>query len=489
MAATFLTGGFEGDDIEKGDAISALAYTYLDYASEQLQKEGKAENETQAIAMAIEELLSNYTDEEIDNETFTIDDFISIFAKYISDNENEPISDAVVSGIINIVPEENRWFLSMFRSFDKNNTSDHVVTVEEGLKAYIKACYYGADPECALGESYKEPEDVRNLLCMTMVMALSSDAPEINDLFKDENGELSGKAAKFEDAVGIILNKIKTVKDEEGNVIKTYLNISEMADDKLVKLLDSVLTGAIEKSEELYGQQYKIEFQNQFNNLKANITKARKTISALFFYTDGGFNSKDVIENTVTFVDNATLIPIAHYNEIYLAESRAANRYEEHKTVQEYECIEGNGQTFEVTKDGKLSFEFNIDYEQFVEEGKVFINSKEVPREKYSISRGSTIITFNEDYIKSLGEGEYVLVAEVYNGAAQAEFTITKTESTENADEEETDEKKTEEKSNNINIDSANSPKTGDNIVLWTVLALISFIVVVGTKIFSEKNI
>lgn len=487
MAATFLTGDLKIDDIETGDAISALAYTYLDYASEQLQKEGKAENETQAIAMAIEELLSNYTDEEIDNETFTIDDFISIFAKYISDNENEPISDAVVSGIINIVPEENRWFLSMFRSFDKNNTSDHVVTVEEGLKAYIKACYYGADPECAMGESYKEPEDVRNLLCMTMVMALSSDAPEINDLFKDENGELSGKAANFEAAVAIILNKIKTVKDEEGNVVKTYSNISEMADDKIVNLLDSVLTGAIEKSEELYGNQYKVEFQNQFNNLKANITKARKTISAMFFYTDGGFNSKEAIENVVTFIDNAMLIPMAHYNEIYLAESRAANRYEEHKTVQEYECIEGNGQTFEVTKDGKLSFEFNIDYDQFVEEGKVFINSKEVPREKYSISKGSTIITFNEDYIESLGEGEYVLVAEVYNGAAQAEFTITKTESPEEPGEKETDEEKTEENLNNGNADNATSPKTGDNLKICLGIMIIAILGIIIIRSKSKK--
>ena len=491
MAATFFRDNSENINIETGDIVYALADTYLAYAAEQLQEEGKAANEKQATSMAIEELLSNYTDEEINNSTFTVDDFIRIFAKYITDNENEPIADGVISGIVSLVPEENKWFLESFKSFDKNNTPEHPVTVEEGLKAYIKACYYGADPECYYAAEYEDPVTVRNLLCLTMVFALSQDIPEIGYIFMDEEGNFSGKAAKFEDAVEMIVNSYKVVKDEEGNVIKTYSSISELADAKIVSILDSLLEGPIEQSGEIYGQEYRNEFENQFNNLKENITEARKIISVLIFYTDGSHNSKEIIENVVTFVDNAMLIPMAHYNEIYLAQARTANRYEDHKTIKEYECIEGNGQTFDITKDGKLSFEFNIDYEQFIEEGKVFVNSKEVSRENYNISRGSTIITFNDEYLKALKEGSYVIIAEVNDGSAQAEFSIAKNESSEDDkkyEEEKKDDKKSQEDSANSGImdDNKQNPKTGDNIINCVILMIVSLVGIILIK--SKKK-
>ena len=363
MSEALFKSGNGISEIETSDLIEALSYSYLAYASEQLQKEGKAENETEAIAIAIEELLTNFTGEEIDNTSFTIDDLIRIFAKYISDNENEPISDKVVSGIISFVPEENRWFFNAFKSFDKNNTPDHEVTAEEGLKAFIKACYYGADPDCNYAGTYDEPIQVRNLLCMTMVIALSSEMPEIISLFSDEHGQVTGKAAKFEDALEIVLNKIKTVKNGEGTIIKTYSNMSEVADDKIVNLLDKVLIELIDKSEDLYGEKFKNEFERQVNTLKENITEAREALTSLMFYLDDGFNTKEMIDNIVTFVDNAMLIPTIHYNEIYLAYARTSNRYDEHyideetnedEEETEQESEESKNNSTEIEKSGNI---------------------------------------------------------------------------------------------------------------------------------------
>ena len=283
------------ENIEESEVIETLSYTYFAYAIEQLEKEGKAGSETEALAIALEELLTYFTGENIENTTFTVDNFIELFAKYIS--ENDFIADKVISGIVNIVPEDKRVFLAAFKGFDKNNIPGNEVTTEEGLKAFIKACYKGADPECIYANSYPTALSVRNLLCMTMVMALSSDIPEISTIFLDENWQITGKAVKFEKAIELIMSKIKTVKNEQGTIIKNYSNMAELAEDKLVIFLDKLLAEPIEKSAELYGQEYKNELRKQVNTLKENITEARKMVSAIMFYADGGFNTKEIIEN------------------------------------------------------------------------------------------------------------------------------------------------------------------------------------------------
>ncbi len=116
---------------------------------------------------------------------------------------------------------------------------------------------------------------------------------------------------------------------------------------------------------------------------------------------------------------------------------------------EKYNILDGANQTFDLTKNNKLTFRFSIDYDTFVNEGKVFINDKEVSKDNYTLSKGSTIVTFKDEYIKTLSPGKYKFLASVGDGNVQTEFTI----------------------SSNIN-----NPQTGDNIMIYVLVLTISII-------------
>lgn len=454
MVAT-LTGDIkENSSMKTSDMIYPLIYTYLAYVSDELKNEGKATSDTEAVTIVVEDLLTYFTGEEINRETFSIDDFVKIVLKYLADNENEPVSDSAVKGIISLVPENYKSFLSMFSMFSTNPDA----TTEESLKDFIRACYYGADPNSSAYSSYKTPEDARKLLYMTMLIATASDMEELQPLMMDEFGNIDGHG-KFEDFIGIMLERAKTIKNEEGTIIKTYSNLNELADEKLNDLLDKLLLPAIDKSEELYGEGYKNDFQKQLNNLKKNISKVREIICSLFFYTDGGYDIGDSLENTITFIDNAYLFAIPHFDEIYLALSRTSNRYDD-----EYDCIKGDGQTFDLESNSDLKIVFDFDYYLFNEKGKIYIDGKEVSRENYDISKGSTVITLKSSYLKTLQEGEHSITSKIDDKEADAYFKVS------------------------LKKEDINNPKTGDNIMLYALMFGLSILGIISLVLYINKN-
>ena len=76
-----------------------------------------------------------------------------------------------------------------------------------------------------------------------------------------------------------MLTNLKQEKNDNNEVIKTYSNMAELADEELIKLLDNLIPSVIDKSEELYGKEYKDDLEKQYNNLKQNITKIRELLS------------------------------------------------------------------------------------------------------------------------------------------------------------------------------------------------------------------
>ena len=456
MAATLIDDITSSTDTKTSEMIYPLIYAYLSYVSEELQNEGKANSEEQAIALAAEELISYFTDETINNDTFTIDDFVKIFAKYMANNEEEAISNAVISGILSLVPENYHSILGAFKVFSTNSEA----TTEEGLKAFIKACYYGSDPQSSAYSSYPSAEKVRELFYMTMLFSQGTSMPELQDLIADSDFKLTGHG-KFEDFIKVVLNNVKTLKDEDDNVIKTYNNISELADDKLIELLDNLLPKMIDKSEELYGKEYKNDFLKQFNNIKQNITQLRKVLCILFFYVDGDYSSVTSLENALTLVKNAMLIAMPHFDEIYLALSRTSNRYED-----THECIKGDGQTLYLSDEEGISLTFSYDYYLFKENGELYIDNQLVPKDKYKITKGSTIITIDKSYLESLQLGNHIIVAKMNNEEVKADFTIEKNRPTNNE----------------------TTPNTSDNINISFIVA-ISSLLTLSYIIISNKRI
>lgn len=93
-------------------------------------------------------------------------------------------------------------------------------------------------------------------------------------------------------------------------------------------------------------------------------------------------------------------------------------------TGKEYKVLKGQGQIFDMSKSGKLTFTFDIDYAVFVKEGKVFIDNKEVSRDDYALSKGSTVVTFDDGFVNELSPGKHTVLATVNDGQASAEFTV-----------------------------------------------------------------
>ena len=470
MSMTLFENGFFED---RSSIVSSLLFAYLSYASERLQIEGRATNEAEAVTIALEELLSYFTKEEINSETFTVNDFVVMLAKFISDNENEPIADTVVSGIINFVPEDYQSFLSIFKAFDKNNTDENEVTIEEGLKAFLKACYHGPDPESSAAEYYADAAEVRGVLYGMLYMALGSSNPEIIPLLIGEDSQINAPG-QFKDLVQVILDMIKTVKDDEGNVVKTYESLSELADDKLKDTIDSMFNDKLIKAETLYGNAYKNKLSGHIENVKTNISKVRELVLYALLYEDEPYSAESDIKNLTTFIGNMSIIPLAHYNEIYLAYAKAAKNfdcgYDEHDI--EYNCIEGKDQNVNIKKGDLLSFEFDIDYDTFLREGKVIIDNNEISRDNYTISRGSTIITFNDEFTKTLSAGTHIIEASTDEGSSKVEFTISENGTTDDE----------------IEIVKTSNPKTGDNIMKWVSLMIISLLGMVVTKKILKNN-
>ena len=129
-----------------------------------------------------------------------------------------------------------------------------------------------------------------------------------------------------------------------------------------------------------------------------------------------------------------------------------------------YKVLKGAGQKVNISKNEELTFKFDIEYATFKKYGKVYIDGKLVDPSNYTSKEGSTIITFNNDYVKKLSDGEHTLKVAVADGEASTTFTIT-----------------------NNKKNTANNPKTGDNILNYIVLSIISLVGIVITVVKVKK--
>lgn len=86
---------------------------------------------------------------------------------------------------------------------------------------------------------------------------------------------------------------------------------------------------------------------------------------------------------------------------------------------------ESENQQLDGNKAGTLTFTIDSDYEAFKNGGKVFIDGKQIASEHFVTKEGSTIITFNESYAKSLANGKHEIEVQFANGVkVTTNFTV-----------------------------------------------------------------
>ena len=138
-----------------------------------------------------------------------------------------------------------------------------------------------------------------------------------------------------------------------------------------------------------------------------------------------------------------------------------------------YKVLKGEGQTFEISDNEKLTFRLNIEYSKFKEDGKAYIDGKLVDSKNYTSKEGSTIITFKENYAKELSAGEHTLKVAVADGEVSTTFKVANN---------------TKKANTTVNT-TTNNPQTGDNIIVYIALLLSSIIGLTIVKMKAKKKI
>ena len=283
--------------------ISTLIYVYIDYAKERLKEEGISKSDSEVITLIIGDLLNYYNDENIDINTFTLDDFIKLSSKYIADNSNSELSNIINSFIFNVVPNKYKFILSTFKMFKTDDIKDDTY----GIKSFIKACYYGPDKNSSASKYYKSDKEVRKIIYSIVPLVLRHNLPNTAVNFKDNT--------KF----GIFVSSI--LKDTNSE------DISKIANDKFDILLDNIFNKTLINSEKAYGSEYKNKLSKYVNNLKQDNALVRKIITYIIFYNNKKYSASDDLISLTTFINNASIIPLVHSNEVYLAYAKASKNY------------------------------------------------------------------------------------------------------------------------------------------------------------------
>lgn len=131
--------------------------------------------------------------------------------------------------------------------------------------------------------------------------------------------------------------------------------------------------------------------------------------------------------------------------------------------IDDYKYIEGENQTYTINKSDKMTFRINADYSLFENGGKVFIDDVLVDSKNYTSLSGSTIITFNKEYVDTLKLGEHTLKV-VFNNSVETSTKFTINEEVKN-------------------------PKTSDNVVTYIMLSVISVLGIITILLFNNKKI
>lgn len=149
-----------------------------------------------------------------------------------------------------------------------------------------------------------------------------------------------------------------------------------------------------------------------------------------------------------------------------LSNIKADTKVEVEFEAEVYEFTEGQNAKY---NNEDIKFKLNGKYSLFY---KLYVNEKELSKDNYIITEGSTIITLKKEYLATLEPGTYKLKATYTNGASdETTFIISETASnTEN---------------NEIQDETSTIVNTGDNIIFYGVILIIS---VFGTVIVLLKK-
>ena len=311
--------------------------------------------------------------------------------------------------------------------------------------------------------------------------------------------------------VNLLLNEEQ--KKEVINQIKSYLGLpedTEIPEETIITIatiyvkykINEVLEKAIVEIADSYDKidWEGLEMYNYISNMVKNdqwgfdLIRTKDGVD-FELITDDGFEDK-YNYGASSFLATDEGLYIGTCNPFYGAQLYLLTTGNEGNEVYEYEIT----QITSSEDDNNLTFKCNMDYELFKKFGIVYVDEKVVDEKYYSSRSGSTIITFEDEFVDILSEGEHtlkVVLSDGDPGEASTTFTIAKSAIQEETNTEKDDNNKEdienntmppkeEDKNNkeeNVKIDNNttpskdSNPKTGDDIVIWFSLMIISMFI------------
>ena len=296
--------------------------------------------------------------------------------------------------------------------------------------------------------------------------------------------------------------------------------------DKVTSSSDIVTSGSIALGSELSGGSAQLEISNAENELSDEKLEAFETAAGNYTITDylnldlynvyykGSTDEENVWKNEVNTLDNDATISVS-FADTSLADTVEASdiviihnihngedfetipidsydsktntitfktdsfstyaiattaKAEEIQTPPVYDFLEGANAKWSQNTGGTLTIRANGDFSKFtgIKVDGVLIDAK-----NYTAVSGSTVVTLDADYLKTLSVGNHSITFVYTDGECSTNFEVKN---------ELTDTQKTDE--------TAKSPQTGDNskVALWICLLLVSIISLSATVVLRKKN-
>ena len=363
-------GALEQISAEGKTFIMPLVYSVMADASEKLQAEGRAADEGEAVAIALEEILTFITGEAVAHETFTVDQAVEMIAKYIADNKDTPAVQNLMQIASEAIPETYRGMLTELLKIYCKNPEE--AALGDALYAFIKAMAYGAEEGSAAynNEEMRSPAYNRRALYSMVYLVIASKVPDYPDIIgRDDEGNMNGSGS-FTGLAKMILSLLLTTKDADGNEM-VFENAAQAADFSLraaLSALSEKLRTAMEQagiSEEIIQR----EFDGRVAVLMANVTSIRKLLFNVFADTPGvPYSIENSVGNITTLITNISLFPTEHYNVMYTSWAKAGDKnnvndhYITHVKGTPATCIEAGVHEHWVYTDAESNVSFTDQY-------------------------------------------------------------------------------------------------------------------------------
>lgn len=203
------------------------------------------------------------------------------------------------------------------------------------------------------------------------------------------------------------------------------------------------------------------------------------------YYVRIAFTTKDeyFFDENMEIIVNGKQVDKIFYSDDYYTEIGVILTTPKKSEHIEYKILEGENQTYTISKGNNLTIKANGDLSKFIE---LKVDNVTVDPSNYSLISGSTVITLKNTYLDTLSEGEHSLTFVYSDGNATTKLKIAKSEANSNKDiiNEEVSENLNVANSNldkNTNNNTSSSPQTGDNIFIWGCLLIISCIGIIIT--------